>query len=229
MTRLKRLTREGEPLVSPEFVRGEKPLTAEELAPYSVPTDVEVDLDAVRDVFDRAVEEYAPDDSRIEAAVAPEVHRLMPMTRRQAADLGMWQYLAVVHFEDFVRHRWPEDGALQEKFVGEGSTNIYSHALNRLWWIPELTYDAKSGDYAFTREIFSYHAAQALLNQVFDRWFSRYRPLANACAEVLVEEGAGDSEIRSTTRRLRQVLSDVQAESLSTEEGRDLVRRIHLP
>jgi hypothetical protein len=227
VTRLKSLSREGEPIITAEFVQGEKQLTEEDLAPYLKETDVEVDLQPLRDVVDEVMDNYEAGDWAMEAELAPAFHRLMPLTRRQAADLGIWQYLAIVHFEDLVRHRWQGAGALREKFVGEGPTNIYSHALNRLWWIAELTYDLQSGGYGFTREVFSYDAAQALVNQIFDRWFARYRPLANACAEVLIEESATDTEIRQTTKRLRQVLSDIQAESLSIHQARNLVHRVH--
>jgi hypothetical protein len=72
--------------------------------------------------------------------LGPRVHATVRLTRREAADKRIWEYLTVVEFPHYVRWRWtnldnPDKVVPQDRFLGEDSKN----ALARLWWATELT------------------------------------------------------------------------------------------
>lgn len=227
MTRLQRLNEGGHGLIGDEFLAGEEELDENDLGPYLTDTGIQVDLEPLRqkignDVFNG--DDYEPGDAEIDKEVAPTVHRSIDITRRQAAIEGIWHYLTVLEFSEFVRYRW--ESGLREKFFA-GGEDIYSNALHRLWWIAEITED--NGDYSRTGEIFE---MQELANDVADRWFARYQPVTFACVDVLKkaqidELDPSNSDIVSkTTTRLREELTVVCAEGLSHEEAIKLVQEL---
>lgn len=244
-TELYSLQSAGRPLVDGEFLAGDRELTEADLRPYLTPLGLSFDLSAV----DERIEEIKQDDditaqsSDIDAELAPTLHRNLPLTRNQAADAGLWHYLCIARFPDFVHYRWdhvydPESpGNMEEKFLKAGA-DIYSNALHRLWWAAELTYEpAESGDpedrdYERTRRVLRF---QELANDIFDRWFARYRPVATVCVDLLCHETLdelktnGDyddppsnSEIASdTTTLFREELTVRRVEAMSEEQIRE--------
>lgn len=226
MTQLKRLDRSGHVHISEEFLRGNEELTVDELAPYIEPVDATADLAELREVLNVVMDSFDEHDPMIDSAAGPNVHQLIDISRRQAGDAGIWHYLTVVEFPDFVRYRWPysTEAAMREKFLKAG-TDIYSNALHRLWWISELTYQTEDGerDYTLTEDVL---ANQTLANKIFDRWFARHKPAAIACAEVLLEADADSSVIEETTLRFRETLSKVQLEGMPESEICTLIEEI---
>ncbi|MFD1513462.1 DUF6339 family protein [Halomarina rubra] len=212
-TPLRTLTSEGRRLVDPAFLRGERTY-ADEVGQYvdEHTSDVHVELQGLRADLQAVVDSYDQYDSTIDAAAAPAVHRRLDISRRIAADPGVWHYLAVVEFPEFVRYRWEfnTETAMREKFLGAG-TDIYSNALHRLWWIAELTHDGD--DYSLTEEVLQ---KQTLANKIFDRWFARYRPAAVACCAKLVDESTEVAE--EVTLRLNRVFSTRQLEGMDEAE-----------
>lgn len=239
-TELYSLNSTGRPLVDESFLSEARELTHEELRPYIDPVHRSVDLTAVDEKIqeikdDEEIEKYSSD---IDPKLAPTLHRELDISPRLAADAGFWHYLCIVRFPEFVRYRWkykeekPEN--LEEKFLGAG-TDIYSNALHRLWWIAELTYEsADSGDptdreYERTQKALGF---QELANDVFDRWFARYRPLSVNCVDLLCpealnavkEEGSYDdppsnsSIVRDTTTRLHEELTIRRVEGMTDSE-----------
>ena len=226
MTELKELTDTS--LVSEEFLRGEEELTREELEPYLENTGIEVDLSPIRekiqnDVYDS--DEHERGDSTIDGEVAETVHRTIDLTRRDAATDGIWHYLTVVEFPDFVRYRWEGDD-MRGKFL-DGGEDIYSNALHRLWWIAEITRDGD--DYTRTSEIFE---MQELTNDVADRWFARYKPVTWACVDELKPSAVEDFDpansdiVAKATTRLNEKLTVSLVEGLTYEEAVDLVKEV---
>lgn len=219
---LKRLTEEGRRLVSDSFLRGESVLDEETLDDYvePLPSAETANLSALDEAVEQVVENYSTYTTDMDAALAAEVHRNLDVTRRVAGDPGLWHWLAVVRYPDFVRHRWEyhSEEAMREKFLGAGS-DLYSNAIHRLWWIAELTQD--DGDYSLTEDVFS---NQTMVNKVFDRWFARYRP----AVVVLCEELTGEPSwvIEETTRRFNHALTNVQLEGLDESDARVLIGRI---
>lgn len=221
-TELHRLTEDGRRLVGESFMKGKATLTDEQLNEYvePMPGHPTADLDRIDSVVQNVLEEYPEYETDIDGALAEEVHRSLDITRRTAGDPGLWHWLAVVRYPDFVRHRWKyhSEEAMREKFLGAGS-DLYSNAIHRLWWIAELT--SRGDDYSITDAVF---ANQVMVNKVFDRWFARYQPAVRAMCGELADEPT--RVINETTRRFNHALTNVQLEALSEDEAREMIKQI---
>jgi len=128
--RLRRLTADGRRLIGEGFLKGEEDAIAgDELAEYLElePSGEQVRLSQLDKELEAIVDSYARFDTSIDAAAAPAVRESLNMSRRVAADPGVWHFLATVRYPDFVRHRW--------------------------WWIAELT--REGDDYTLTEEVLS--------------------------------------------------------------------------
>jgi hypothetical protein len=156
----------------------------------------------------------------MDGALVVDVHESLDVSRRVAAAPGLWHWLAVVRYPEFVRHRWEysTEEAMREKFLGAG-TDLYSNAIHRLWWIAELTHDGD--DYTLTRAVFD---NQTMVNKVFDRWFARYRPATVALCDELADEPSW--VIDEVTRRFNHALTTVQLEGLDEAAARETITRI---
>lgn len=223
---LRRLTVDGRRLVDEPFLRGERSRLAEsEVEKDLEPVDATADLAGLRRDLESVMDSFDQHDADMDAATAPIVHRRLDTSRRVAGDPGVWHYLTVVEFPDFVRHRWEytTENAMREKFLGAG-TDLYSNALHRLWWIAELTYDeTATGDdrYELTRNVLG---RQTLVNRVFDRNFAQYRPAAIAASEELLD--ASEETIDRVTLRFNRALTTFQLEGLSRDQIHDLLQQI---
>lgn len=238
MKDLERLTDEGKILVQtdPDF------LTVDGGTIDTLEDHVEDDVDGRFDrerldaEVERVMETYDndPDEERnaMDAELAPVVHEAIDVTRREATKPGIWWYLTVCHYPEYVRYRW-KDGNLSEKFLGIrdtpadeetarvdpelSSTGIikdpYSMALNRLWWAGELTYDAESDDYLSTQRMFF---PQRLANWVLDSKFRRYPTAARAFADVFCT--VDTDTINESADRFKRSLSLYQLEVRSYDD-----------
>ncbi|KAB7518832.1 DUF6339 family protein [Halosegnis rubeus] len=185
-------------MVDNTFLRGERDLTEDTLRPYLQPLGRSIDLSPVDERIKeiRASDEIEEQSSLIDAKLAPTLHRTLDLTRNEAADAGLWHYLCIVRFPDFVHYRWdhvfdPESpGNMEEKFLKAG-TDAYSNALHRIWWGAELTYeegesgDVEDRDYSRTKKVLSF---QELANDILDHDFARYTPVTHACGDLLCHE-----------------------------------------
>ena len=219
---LYRLTEDGRRLVGELFLKGEVAITTEDIDEYvePLPGKPTADLTSLDTAVDTVISEYPEFETAMDGALARGVHQCLDITRRTAGDPGLWHWLAVVRYPEFVRHRWKyrSEEAMREKFLGAGS-DLYSNALHRLWWIAELT--ATEGNYDLTEQVF---ANQTMVNKVFDRWFARYRPAVVAICRALSDEPSW--VIDESTRRFNHALTNIQLEGLSEREAEELVRGI---
>lgn len=217
-----RLTEDGRRLVGVEFMKGESSLTDEELEEYlePIPGEPTADLTSVDEAVEEILEECEEYETSMDGQLVEAVHRGLDISRRVAGDPGLWHWLAVSRYPEFVRHRWKfkSEEAMREKFLGAGS-DLYSNALHRLWWIAELTCDGD--DYSTTQVVFS---NQTMVNKVFDRWFARYRPAAIALCDELADEPSW--VIDETTNRFNHATTSVQLEALTEADARELVKEI---
>lgn len=220
--RLYRLTEDGRRLVGDQFLRGEVSINTESNEEYiePMPGSPHGDLGTLDDAVKTTISEYEFNDPSMDGALAAKVHQCLDITRRTAGDPGLWHWLAVFRYPEFVRHRWKyrSEEAMREKFLGAGS-DLYSNALHRLWWIAELTSDGN--DYALTEKVFD---NQTMVNKVFDRWFARYEPAVVAICDELADEPS--AVIDDVTRRFNHALTNVQLEGLTEPEARELIVRI---
>jgi hypothetical protein len=227
MTQLKRLAQDARGVVDIEFLRGDRGISEADIEDHLVEADAEADLDALGDAIDDAMDDHDEGRHEIESDVAPAVHRELNLTRRQASDIGIWHYLAVVWRPDFVRHRWPwshtqrTETSMQEKFLGN-ATDLYANAFHRMWWHAELTYDPNRNDpYALTREVAGF---QRLADWLFDPGFARYKPLVKVCAEALHDDPS--KVVDKTMPRVNHAVSTIPIEGQSEDDLQQIVDRV---
>ncbi len=140
MSTLKGLTPAARAALSDDFRRGTVPTV--DVAEHVVDLGFGrvVDLEPLREVIAAGVSKFGNDPpAESDPWLGPRVHAALRLTRREAADKRLWEYLTVVEFPEYVRWRWGDEGKEKVvsavRFMGEDSVN----ALARLWWIPELT------------------------------------------------------------------------------------------
>lgn len=89
----------------------------------------------IRDLLEETMDRFA--DNRVDADgwLAPRLHATIRMTRAEAADSRLWNYLALLVAPDYVvwRHTGREV-ATAGRFTGPH----YTQAFARLWWAAEL-------------------------------------------------------------------------------------------
>lgn len=224
--------REDRPLVGEDFFyRGRDPrrIDRDDLSGRLETVDATANLGVIEAEIDEIVTQSREYGGRheIDADLAPVVHANIQVTRRQAANDGLWHWMTTMWRPDFVRFRWPYDdtqrteSSMREKFFGGGS-EIYTNAFGRLWWMAELTHRADAEDpYDITRRALS---VQSLANRLFDPAFHRYEPAVQAFAEVLLDRAVEDESVDAAADlvndanvRFNQVLSSVQLETQGTD------------
>jgi len=217
MTDIPRLTDAGRDLVEEhdEFQSRDEVLSlSSDLESYvhhvSV-NDASTDLDALREAIERATAafdtETATERSAMDSMLAPFVHRYYDIPPRIAGQIGVWQYLTLVEFPDYLVTRWLGHGGLKEKLLGE-QKDLYSNQFARLWWGAHLTYDDDENHYFGAHKLFN---KQRLANYVLDSEFRRCRPATLAFVEVLNAESG--STIDDVGSRFNQSLSTYQMEA----------------
>lgn len=216
---------DGRRLVVPELATGERERWEEDAyAGLLREHPSTVGLDAFDDAIDRVMRDGAAHDPGLDAEAAPAVHRALAISRRDAADPGIFRYLAVVHRPDFVRFRWEYRSwpTMRSRFWRPG-TRPDSNVFARLWWIAELSRDGD--DYETTRRLLT---RQPLANNLFVRDLAAYAPLVRAYTSVL--EDAPAWVIEGCVRVLQRRLSTVVLESLDAAsleaQLRDIRRRV---
>jgi hypothetical protein len=140
MTTLKGLNPAARSLVNEDFRKGE-PATID-AGPYIEDLNLgrEVPLAPLRGVIAEAMKRFEHEPQKSDPWLGPRVHATGRLTRREAADKRIWEYLTVIEFPEYVRWRWEKTDKVdkvipQDRFLGEDSKN----ALARLWWATELT------------------------------------------------------------------------------------------
>jgi len=216
--KLHHLVPDGHVLVTEALARGDldrhPPEVYAELLDECHPA---LDLDDLDRALDQVIAETPRHDPVIEQRAAAVVHRALPLSRRAAAQPGLWRFLAVIHRPDFVRHRWAFEAwsTTRSRYWTPGVRHD-SNVFARLWWIAELTRDGD--DYRLTAEVF---ARQTLAIQLFVRRFAWHRPALAAAVAVLAD--AAPREIELVARDLAGALATRVVELLDEAALRDLL------
>jgi hypothetical protein len=216
---LRGLASEGKRLLTPELVSGAVDRWSEpEYGEFLVELERRFTLDAFDEAIDRALQSTARFDPGIDAALAPALHRALPLSRRQAADPAVWRYLTVIHRPDFVRHRWENKSwaSMRSRFWSLG-TRPDSNVFARLFWIAELTCERQ--DYSLTEAVL---ARQQLATAVFVRNLGSYRPAVQACVQEL--DASSGQQVEATIKLLNKALGTLVLESLSAQDLVALIR-----
>ncbi|MEX0716592.1 MAG: DUF6339 family protein [Planctomycetaceae bacterium] len=163
-----------------------------DVAKHMQPFHRGVDLTPLINIVDKAMLKFGaarPEES--DQWLAPRVHATLRLTRMEAADQRVWDFLAVVTLQNYVRWRWAQpddtngtDKVGPERFSGR---EMNKHAVARLWWGAELTRNGSS--YNDTSLLF---VKQDIQNSWFKTRLFRHRPTAIASLRLLSQFNDGD-------------------------------------
>ncbi|MCV7281681.1 hypothetical protein H7J88_18785 [Mycolicibacterium flavescens] len=150
----------------------------------SVSLDV---LDALMaEVKTRTTEDFWEDRTHSDRWLAPRVHYALRLLRSEAADRGVWQWLAL-RFAWYVEWRWAgADGTVaDDRWWGP----IHKQVFARLWWGTEIFRDG--ADYRPVEKAFRF---QDLPNSYLHRPIVRCRSLAIAIVDRIDKSGTPSSD-----------------------------------
>ncbi len=210
---------EGIRLVTPELANGSLDRWDESIwKPLVIEIERPVGLEALDASLDELLATVPRHETAIDSWLAPRLHDVLPLTRRQAAEAGIWRFLAVVYRPDVVRHRW-ENLAwanTRSRFWSPGTRHT-SNLFARLWWIAEITRDRS--DYSLTERVL---ARQTLATRIFVRTWSQHRPAVEGFVEVF--ENATAERAEAGARTLSRYLATVPLEGLSAADIAGVLR-----
>jgi hypothetical protein len=176
------------------------------------------------ELVETAVASVGPEvtGSAIDGALVEPLHNaLSGLTRREAADPKVWQWLCVIKFPGLVWRRWAGQEPLPEMLHEELTPARYErflcrptlrgisrNTMARLWW----TVEQLGGDYELARQALS---NQDMFQNTFERSFGLYPPVARACLDRF--KGRSEAEIRAAAKWLQQCASTTTLEALDQE------------
>jgi hypothetical protein len=221
MTSLKSIDHNANHLLTPAFRLGvEHPSFADFEAPLNLGHPV--DLDALRVVVDEVPRRYTRAQSTdADVWLAPRLHHSLRLSRREAAQRGMWRWLGTVFVPDYVRWRWgspSEDSndvsaaATEDRFVGPD----YKHAVARLWWMAELFRDGP--DYG---PVASALANQDIPNNLFRMDIAHHRPTVQAAVKVL--RGRSGRAANALAKAINSAATTLIIDTISPDSDLDSV------
>ncbi|MER7698474.1 DUF6339 family protein [Streptomyces sp. NPDC096095] len=142
------------------------------------------ELAPVRDLIDDAMYQFRDDrPTNADAWLAPRLHAALRLSRREAADRRIWNYLALGVAPDYVvwRHLVAKSEDAPPKVAARRFRGpMYTQAFARLWWAAELFRDGP--DY---RPVVSMCANQDMLNTALRVDVMDHRPTAQATVRLL--------------------------------------------
>ncbi|MEU8698034.1 DUF6339 family protein [Streptomyces sp. NPDC048680] len=138
----------------------------------------------VRDLVDDAMHVFGDDRSTAaDAWLAPRLHATLRLTRREAADRRLWNYLALGVAPDYVVWRHTTDPGkgktprvAAKRFRGASDTQAFA----RLWWAAELY--RNGSDYG---PVVTACAQQEMLNTALRLSVIDHRPTAQALVGLI--------------------------------------------
>ncbi|MFE2412410.1 DUF6339 family protein [Kitasatospora sp. NPDC057904] len=125
--------------------------------------------------------------TQADAWLAPRLHSVLRLSRREAADPGFWNYLALGVAPDYVVWRHlsePKDGKVAKVAAERFRGSYHKQAFARLWWAAELFRDGS--DYG---PVVTACGNQDILNTALRMSLVNHRPTAQAIVR-LVEKGS---------------------------------------
>ncbi|MEU1304549.1 DUF6339 family protein [Streptomyces shenzhenensis] len=140
-------------------------------------------LRAVRDLIDDAMYTYRDErPTQADAWLAPRLHATLRLTRAEASDSALWNYLALGVAPDFVvwRHLSESKGTVNAKYF---KGPYHKQAFARLWWSAELF--RNGSDY---EPVVIACGNQDMLNTVLRLDVIDHRPTAQALVRLLQRE-----------------------------------------
>ncbi|MEQ0559450.1 DUF6339 family protein [Amycolatopsis sp. NEAU-NG30] len=172
----------------------------------------------VRELLEDAMERFEDRPIEVDAWLAPRLHATLRMTRAEAAERGLWNYIALLVAPDYVvwRHKGSEI-AQASRFSGRNDLQAFA----RLWWAAELFRDG--ADYRPVETVFAY---QDIVNSIMRSGLVDHRPTAAAMIRViqkLIDEKATNisDRVNALYRALNVAGSTLMFEVLAPEKQAD--------
>lgn len=178
-------------------------------------------LDLVGELLTAAQRDFADDPPASDRWLAPRLHAALRLTRFEAADRGLWAWLAVALFPEYIRWRWrgrrgaegeEPAGPPAKRFVGSERDN----ALARLWWGAELFRDG--GDYGSVERAF-------VMQDVPNTWLAlnaiHHHAAAQAALRIL--PSLNSKQINRLSTALDHVLTTIQLDAVAPVPGPDVI------
>ncbi len=170
-------------------------------------------------MVEKALTEFEHKRQQSDAWLGPRVHAAVRLTRREAADKRIWEYLTVVEFPHYVRWRCGQEESDQPipkvRFCGLDQKN----SLARLWWTAELT--RNGSDYTHTALAFR-------IPDFSDRWqglnLMHHRAAALGVTEFLSEFGSNGvttAQNKAISKALNLALRTMSLDDLVTNPATD--------
>ena len=166
--------------------------------------DRKIDLSSLFAVVDEAIHRYRHNPDQSDQWLAPRVHATLRLSRREAADKRIWNYVNIISKPAYVLWRFGESHEENnlvvplDRFMGEDSKN----ALGRLWWIAELTRNGPN--YFETADILR-------TSRFFVSWLSldamHHRPAALAVCRFVREFNDGKRMSDAQSQRLAKAFN----------------------
>lgn len=178
-----------------------------------------IDRAPLDELVERILREYGRYDTAMDSAMAIELHRNMPLTRREASDMGVWGWLGIACYPHLVAWRWKPSGdprtRPKNRFIGSSVRQTFS----RLWWAAELT--VEGSDYGLTQKLFALPTFQDVNEAIFGRAFCQHRP----AIEAFIHEMDGQSEgvVRQLAREFSHLLTMRPLEYFDAIEVREML------
>jgi Family of unknown function (DUF6339) len=188
----------------------------------------EVDLTAASGVVEEALRRFAAKDrAASDSWLGPRLHAALRLSRREASRPGVWRYLGVCVFPDYVRWRFAaEKNGSQipvplERFIGAET----KHALARLWWMAEMF--RNGADYKPAAKALS---NQDVINNMFKNDTAHHRPTAQGAVRVLVpgdgKPALTGREANALAKAINTTAATVLLDSFAPDEPLDDAARI---
>ncbi|MEV0290990.1 DUF6339 family protein [Kribbella sp. NPDC050820] len=190
---------------------------------YNRPLELgrDLPLDLVGELLATVQRDFADDPAASDRWLAPRLHAVLRLTRYEAADRGLWAWLAVDLFPDYVRWRWrgrrstegeEPAGPPAKRFIGSERDN----GLARLWWGAELFRDG--ADYGPVQSAF-------VMQDVPNTWLSlnaiHHRAAAQAALRIL--PSLNSKQINRLSTALDHVLTTIQLDAVAPVPGPDII------
>lgn len=175
----------------------------------------------LRELVDDTVRLLAESDrTRADAWLAPRLHSTLRLTRAEAADSALWNFVALVVAPDYVLWRHLSKGTATkgpavtaDRFCGPH----YKQAFARLWWAAELFRDGT--DY---RPVVTACRNQDILNTVLRLDVIDHRPTARAVTRLLEERTVRTGrEVNALATAVNTAGSTLMYDVLAPDEGPD--------
>ncbi|MFD8982162.1 DUF6339 family protein [Streptomyces sp. NPDC059564] len=123
--------------------------------------------------------------TQADAWLAPRLHAALRLTRREAADPGVWNYLALGVAPDYVLWRHlpePKDGKVAKVVVERFRGQYHKQSFARLWWTAELF--RNGWDY---NPVVTACGNQDILNTALRMSVINHRPTAQAIVRLVTK------------------------------------------